>query len=379
MALLFATACGFVRDDVCPLSSCRTSWFRQRSTWWLKTVRSSVSWVSWHTGQMRTGLLSSQGWGCWELTVSLSLLINRSVWVEWFFTLCWRWGPTPFGSASSLFFASSSSSSASASHSSLHFSSTLQRSFSESKSDSESETVLWFGFAGHSLRHWSMWLLKTFKSVVSTRLKHTGQVRLSDAAPSQPDVDARASTKSEAVWGMCAFVGDSTPFSVAEYLEVISQTVSTSSSCVPELAAWSCNLLAWALWKKDCWGSSPLCPPSDALCLLRQGNSTCFWHFCAGGRPAGLWTEWLDRCSFAGSSCVPWTGPLESALPGWRKPTMLLCRGFLSSELTKAEIRTPTSTKTNHLEKTAKWMPTVLLFPHAACHRPFRFISSQLY
>jgi len=379
MALLFVTEGGFMRDDVCPPSSCRTSWFRQRSTWWLKTVRSSVSWVSWHTGQTRTAPFSLHDWGCCEVAVSLSPVINKTVWGESFFKLCLGWGLTLFNSNSSLFFAISSSTS----HSSLHVSTMLQSSwsFSKSKSESESGSVLWFGFLEDSPRHRSMCLLKTFKSVVSTCLKHTGQVRLSDTVPPQPDVDAWASTKLfserfEAV-PFCTSVTGSKLFSAWEPMEVITGTFSPSS-CVLELAAWSCNLLAWALWKKDCWGSSPLWPPFNSLCLLRQGTSSCFWHFWIVGRQVRVhgWMEWLEAFSLSRFWCIPWMGPVQSVFPGWRKPMMLLCRGFLSSELTKAEIRTPTSTKTNYLEKSAKWMPTVLLFPHAACHRSFRFISS---
>lgn len=265
--------------------------------------------------------------------------------LSWRLTQCWT------SSGWTLFFASSSTF-----IDSLH-------SVSESKSESESGSVVWFGFPPAPLRHWSICVLKTFKSVVLTCLKHTGQVRLSDTELSQPDVDAWAAvwgTKQFSEWSeavlLCAFAHDSILFWAAVSMGVITEALSLCpSSCALDFAAWSWSLLAWALWKKDC--CSVLWPPSP-----------CF--FCAGGTAAKcqVWTEWLDKCSFSGLLCISWVEPLEPVLPGWRKPIMLFCRDFLSSKLTKAEIRTPTSNKTNDTEKNLK---PVLLF-----HRSFRFIPS---
>ena len=360
-ALKFGTAGGFMGHEACPPSSCRTSWFRQRSTWRLKITRSSLSWVTWHIGQMRTGPLSLHDWGRCEVTVTLSQSIDTSICIDLFFKLHWSsWGSALLESIFSLFFAPSSSTSLSPLR--LPATSHSVWLFSRSKSDSESDwlTAIWFGFLEASLRHWSMCLLKTVKSVVSTSLKHTGQVKLSDTVLPKPDVDAWASTgatksfseASEAVQILsCTSVDASRPFCV--HVGVTTEVFSPCfSSCVLAFATWSCILLAWALWKKDCWGSPPVLLPSKPLCFLQLVTSS-LWHVCARGREARVKVcrEWLERCSFSSFWCIPCEARLKSVLSGWRKPTMLFCRGFLSSELTKAEILTPTSTKTNHLER----------------------------
>lgn len=258
-----------MKDDVCLPSSCKTSWFRQRSMWWLKTARSWVSWVSWHTGQTKTGPLLLDGFGSCEVAVLLSSLINETFWTESFFTLLWPfWGLTFdfFSWAScrllSLFTAARSS-----------------RSFFRSDSDSVSDSVPSFVFWEALLRHWSICVLKTFRSVVSTFLKHMGHVRVSDS--SQADVDACACTG----LGVSERSGGKWLFSLAvagvPVLAITGAFSPLPSFFVAALAASSCSLLTWALWKKDCWSPTVAWLPSVCLCLLRQGRSSCLWCFCS--------------------------------------------------------------------------------------------------
>lgn len=335
-------------DDVRPSSSCRTSWFRQRSTWWLKIVRSSLSWVSWHTGQTRTGPLSLRGRGRREVSAPLSPRIDNAVRSESFSKPRWSsWGSTPFDS-----------------HGADSF-----WPLSTSRSDSVSETVRAPGFLEASQRHRSICLLKAFKSVVSTCLKHTGQVRLSDSVPPQRDVDARASTggtKSFSDTPGAAWVGGRSVEATAEPFSP------PTSFWVLACAAWSSSRLACALWKKDCLGSSVVWPP----CLIPQGTSSGLRHVCTRGRQAGgpVWKEGLGRLFFSSFSSVPWEGPLRSVLSCFRKPMMLLWRGFFSSVLTKAEILTPANRNANHPDKT-KWAQTAVLFPRAVRHGSFRITS----
>lgn len=334
-------------DEVCPLNSCRTPWFRQRSTWWLKITRSSLSWVSWQTGQMRVRLLSSHDCGCCKVTVFMSLLITKVFWTESSMRLCW------FFQRASLFDTETSLSfSSSITQSLLHFSNS-SRSFCTSRSESESETVCWFGLREEWWRHWSICVLKVFKSVVSTLLKHTGQVRLSDDVPPQPDVDARASdgetqpfsNKSEAVEIFsCAFLGDSPTFWVEVYVEVITgASWACSSSCLFAFPVWILSLLAWAIWKKDCLGSLLFRLPSNTLFLVHTGSSCCRLHFCTkGGQGKGwVWREWTGTGFSSNFWSISLVELLECTFPGWRNPRMLFCWGFLSSELTNVEILTP--------------------------------------
>lgn len=169
VSLLFVTVtdAGFTDITVFPSSLCSTSWFRQRSTWLLKAVRSFVSWVLWHTGQMRTEPSSSDGLGCSKSMLTsrfrvMSLFLWPSSGSAWK-NSC-REGSVLFTSFSPEFCFSDV----------WHWISV----FCELKSDSES--VLWFILVLLPLRHWSMWLLKIFRFVVLTWLKHTGQVRPSE-------------------------------------------------------------------------------------------------------------------------------------------------------------------------------------------------------
>lgn len=292
-------------------------------------MRSSLSWLSWHIGQMRTWPLLPHVLTFWEV-LSASLINSAEV-----------WGPFVKVGGSSLWLTPVESDTSAATSPSLSVSSLWRWSFSWSKSDSASDPVHLLGFSEASRRHWSMWLLKTFRSFVSTLLKHTGQSRLSDTLPPHPDVDATASARGGQRW--------SSGRSAVE-LSLCWGSVGGSALVVAlysgSLAFISCSFSrrAWALWKKDCWGSSSVFSPSDLFCFLQRRTSSGFWPDCTGSRQArGLvWTEWLRRWSF---SCFWLLGitSSESVLPCWRKPMMLLCWGLLSSELTNAEILTPTS------------------------------------
>lgn len=313
-ALLFGTEGGFMGEDVSNCSSWRTCWFRQRSTWRLKLMRSSLSWVSRQIGQTRAGLLRSGG--CSEAAAAFPL-------TDWAISVEVLATPPPPGG--SIGFNPSPTSA----------SSTLlpRLSFRRCR----------LGFCAElALRHWSMCLLKTDKSAVSTLLKHTGQER-----PTPPEVDAPA-------WQAWSWSASSDA--------AHSWAAVTDAEPVPEpacwlalaAAAWTCSLFARALWKKDCWGSSRVFFSSD---------SSGFWL--PGGR---IWDE-LERWSFSFNGCCValWEGP-NSCFCEFRKLTMLFCRGFLSSQLTNAEILTPASTKkANYLRSDV----------FKVCHRSFRFNRNQ--
>lgn len=279
-------------EDVSNCSSWRTCWFRQRSTWRLNMMRSSLSWASRHIGQTRAGLLRSGG--CSEALLLLFPLTDGAISVEVL--------PTLRSSVGSIGFNSSLTSAFSALHPRLSF------------------CRCRLGFCAElAPRHWSMCLLKTDKSAVSTLVKHTGQERPTPSEVEAPASQARSSSASSEAAHLLASITEGEP-------------IPEPACClVLAAAAWSCSLFARALWKKDCWGSSRVFISSDSSDFSLLG--------------CRIWDE-LERWLFSLNCCcvASWERP-DSGFREFRNPTMLFCCGFLSSKLTKAEILTPASTK----------------------------------
>lgn len=231
--------------------------------------------------------------------------------------------------------------------------------FSWSKSHSGSESENLPGFSEASLKQWSMCRLNTFRSFVSTLLKHTGQLRLSDTLLPHPDVVATALVRGGQLSTSNRLAADP------------STSLRSGGGSAPALStgrfsfiSCSFSLRAWALWKKDCWGSPSHSLASEPFSFLQRGSSSAFWAVWTGsGQASGL--VWAQLLPIWSSWCFRLTGVESSGsvLPCWRKPMMLFCRGFLSSELTNAEILTPASAE-EHIK------------PRRAHRRLSRFILS---